>query len=91
MLFSLCTAHDHVKLFITHGGILSVQEATYNGKPMIGIPIGSDQDINLRRATLDGRAIQLDFDTLTVDELLSAIANVAENPRLVKYLRSWEK
>ena len=80
-----------MKLFITHGGILSVQEATYNGKPMIGIPIGSDQDINLRRATLDGRSIQLDFDTLTVDELLSAIANVAENPRLVKYLRSWEK
>jgi glucuronosyltransferase len=72
-----------VKLFITHGGILSAQEATYHGKPIIGIPIGSDQDINLKRATSDGRGIQLDFDTLTVDGLLAAIKNVTEDARWV--------
>ncbi|CAG0916887.1 unnamed protein product [Notodromas monacha] len=68
--------HKNVKVFLTHGGILSVQEATYHGVPMIGIPIGSDQDMNLQRATSDGRAIVLDFDTLTPKEIISAIRRV---------------
>lgn len=36
-------AHDNVKLFVTHGGLLSCIESIYRGKPVVGIPIFADQ------------------------------------------------
>lgn len=36
-------AHPNIKLFITHGSLLSTQESIYFGKPVIGIPIFGDQ------------------------------------------------
>jgi glucuronosyltransferase len=36
-------ASSHVKAFITHCGIMSVQEALWYGKPLVGMPIFGDQ------------------------------------------------
>lgn len=36
-------AHDNVKLFVTHGGLLSCTESILRGKPIVGIPIFGDQ------------------------------------------------
>lgn len=36
-------AHPNVKLFVTHGGLLSCTEAILRGKPIVGIPIFGDQ------------------------------------------------
>lgn len=39
-------AHDNVKLFVTHGGLLSCTESILRGKPIVGIPIFGDQMVN---------------------------------------------
>lgn len=36
-------ANPKTKLFITHSGLLSTQEATSYGVPMIGMPVFADQ------------------------------------------------
>lgn len=36
-------AHPNVKLFVTHGGLLSTIESIYREKPIVGIPIFGDQ------------------------------------------------
>ena len=42
-------AHQNLKVFVTHGGLLSVQEALYHSTPLVGIPLGNDQKPNLLR------------------------------------------
>ena len=41
-------AHKNVKLFVTHGGLLSCTESILRGKPVVGIPIFGDQLVRLK-------------------------------------------
>jgi len=70
-----------VKVFITHGGLLSAQEAAYHGKTLIGIPIFADQMLNMRRAELGGFAILLDFNNITKTSVLWALNEALGNPK----------
>lgn len=70
-------AHPNVQVFITHGGLLGIQEAIYHAVPMLGIPVFADQPRNVARAQRDGYAVGLQFDNVTeaslrwaLDELL---------------------
>jgi glucuronosyltransferase len=36
-------AHPKIKIFLTHGGFLSMEEAIYHGVPLIGFPLYGDQ------------------------------------------------
>ncbi|GAB0099859.1 UDP-glucuronosyltransferase [Sergentomyia squamirostris] len=47
-------AHRNVKLFITHCGLLSLQEATWFGVPVLGLPIFSDQFSNIKQSVKAG-------------------------------------
>src|SRR5437867_4364602 len=42
--------HKNVKLFITHGGLLSIEEAVYHSVPLIGFPMFGDQQWNMENA-----------------------------------------
>lgn len=42
-------AHPRVRLVISHGDLLSKQEAVYHGVPAIFLPISSDQPINAQK------------------------------------------
>ncbi|KAH8383549.1 hypothetical protein KR009_009268, partial [Drosophila setifemur] len=73
--------HPNVKLFITHGGLLSVMEAVSSGVPMLGIPLFFDQFTNMHRVEMVGAAKVLDSNTLTVQSVTSTIRELIENPK----------
>ncbi|KAH8418015.1 hypothetical protein KR222_010573 [Zaprionus bogoriensis] len=72
--------HRNVKLFITHGGLLSLIEAAYSGVPMLGLPMYYDQFDNIERMRQAGVAQSLNINTMTVEELKRSIRHLLENP-----------
>ncbi|XP_046401741.1 UDP-glycosyltransferase UGT5-like [Ischnura elegans] len=72
-------AHPSVKLFITHGGLLSFQEAVARGIPVIGIPFYGDQELNMKKVVQMRVGIRLSYTDLTKDTLLEAIKEALED------------
>ncbi|XP_023172058.2 UDP-glucuronosyltransferase 2B33 isoform X2 [Drosophila hydei] len=73
-------AHPKVKLFITHGGILSIIEAAYSSVPMLCMPLYYDQLGNSKLMEQSGLAQILDFSTMTVESITNSIKEIIENP-----------
>lgn len=69
-------AHPNVKLFITHGGLLSTMEAIYHGVPVIGIPIFGDQTLNMLRAENAGYGVTIKFANLTEPAITWALNEI---------------
>ena len=65
--------HKNLKVFVTHGGLGSLQEAIYHKAVIVGIPFSSEQRQNILRATTYGYAKMLEWENLTADELGKAI------------------
>lgn len=74
-------AHPNLKLFITHGGLLSTTEAVKRGVPIIGIPIMADQPLNMKYTTAAGFGLTLKYDELNEETLYNAIQEVLNNPK----------
>merc|ERR1711892_1120547 len=66
-------AHPNLRVFVTHGGLLSVQEALYHQTPLVGIPLGNDQKANILRAEKNGFAVSLDWNSIDQDKFSAAI------------------
>ncbi|XP_049795743.1 UDP-glucosyltransferase 2-like [Schistocerca nitens] len=73
-------AHPNVKVFISHGGMLSTMEAVYHGVPIVGVPFMADQYPNLRRNVARGTAVELDTLRLTKESVLEALNKVLNDP-----------
>ena len=74
-------AHPKVKLFIGHGGALGVNEAVYEGVPILGIPLYADQTLNLKVLERHGAAEILEYTDIndeTVSTKLTAMLNDAK-------------
>ncbi|KAG5898035.1 hypothetical protein JTB14_001746 [Gonioctena quinquepunctata] len=73
--------HPNVKLFITQGGLQSLQEAVLNNIPLIGIPFFGDQITNVNKMVKRGYGVKVDRKKISSDILTSAIEEVMVNPR----------
>ncbi|CAG9816008.1 unnamed protein product [Phaedon cochleariae] len=73
--------HPNVKLFITQGGLQSLQEAITNDIPLIGIPFFGDQLSNVNKMVKRGYGVKLDKKGITKESLTNAIKEVMENPK----------
>lgn len=71
--------HPLTKAFITHGGTNGIYEAIYHGVPMVGIPMFADQHDNIAHMRAKGAAVELDFSTLTTQDLVDAVNTVINN------------
>ena len=74
-------AHPNVKLFITHGGLLSTIETIYHGVPVLAIPIAGDQKLNAERIVNQGFGLKLRFADLTEELLLQTINELLTNSK----------
>ncbi|XP_052871728.1 UDP-glycosyltransferase UGT5-like [Anopheles cruzii] len=74
-------AHPNVKLFITHGGLLSCTESIYHGVPVVGIPIFGDQLLNMARAELTGWGIGVAYTKLNEASFEKAVNEVLNNEK----------
>ncbi|CAH2235972.1 jg21914 [Pararge aegeria aegeria] len=54
-------SHPNVKVFITHGGLLSTLESLNFGVPVIAMPVFGDQPTNARRSVRAGHALMVDL------------------------------
>ncbi|KAJ3662531.1 hypothetical protein Zmor_006876 [Zophobas morio] len=73
--------HPNMKLFITQGGLQSLEEAIYNAVPIIAMPVFVDQYSNIRKVIRNGMGLKLDYDNVEKSVLKNAIHEVISNPR----------
>ncbi|XP_050692924.1 UDP-glycosyltransferase UGT5-like [Eriocheir sinensis] len=74
-------AHNNVKVFISHGGLLSLQESVFHAKPLLVIPIFADQWRNALFVENSGLGRSLKWEELTTNKIVDALNDVITNPK----------
>ena len=79
VLFLQCyfLAHSNVKVFVTHGGLHSLEEAVSREVPIVGIPFYADQPENVRKFVALGIGEQINPTSITAGKLKKVILQVA--------------
>ncbi|XP_026364789.1 UDP-glucuronosyltransferase 2A1 isoform X3 [Ursus americanus] len=72
--------HPKTKAFITHGGTNGIYEAIYHGVPMVGVPMFADQPDNIAHMKAKGAAVEVNINTMTSEDLLTALRTVINEP-----------
>lgn len=85
-LKKIISAHPNVKLFITHGGLLSTTETVYHGVPTLAIPIFGDQKMNAKVAYNNGFGLILPYTELDENSLVEKLNELLNNPKYVIYI-----
>ncbi|KAJ3626604.1 hypothetical protein MTP99_017086 [Tenebrio molitor] len=81
-------AHPNLKLFITHGGLLSTTETIYHGVPALAIPIAGDQKLNARQMVNMGIGLTIGYQEITEEALSNKINQLLSNPNFLKNAKS---
>lgn len=79
--------HPNLKVFISHGGLMSTQEAIYCGVPRLGIPFFADQDLNVRQSEILGLAKRVTLSQISKETVLNALKDLISNPKYTKMVK----
>nr|CAD7203160.1 unnamed protein product [Timema douglasi] len=74
-------AHPNVRVFISHGGLMSTLEASYHGVPILGIPCFGDQHQNILRVQESGYGLTLDLNNITETSVAWSLDELINNLR----------
>ncbi|XP_058169584.1 UDP-glycosyltransferase UGT5-like [Anopheles ziemanni] len=77
---SAVLADGRTKLLVSHGGLLSLQEAAWNGVPVIGVPFFADQFSNVHRLEVAGIGIGIPSTKLNAETLKEAMDKLLSDP-----------
>lgn len=83
MYVSLFLGHANMKLFITQGGLQSLEEALFNHVPVLGMPFYGDQLNNLLHVESKELGLRLDYKTLNKETFKAAVLEIINNPKYV--------
>ncbi|XP_046736270.1 UDP-glucosyltransferase 2-like [Diprion similis] len=83
--------HKNIRGFITHGGLMGLQEAVAYGVPLIGIPLFGDQMGNIDICVDREIAVRLDYRDLKADKVVAAIKTVTQDPKYKKNMDAASK
>ncbi|KAF5287795.1 hypothetical protein FQA39_LY15731 [Lamprigera yunnana] len=73
--------HPNIKLFITQGGLQSMDEAIYSHIPMLGMPVFADQHFNVQKIVNKEFGLSIDLNTLNKEKFKESILEIINNPR----------
>ncbi|XP_053615678.1 UDP-glucosyltransferase 2-like [Plodia interpunctella] len=73
-------AHPNLKVFITHGGRMSITEAVHYGVPIIGMPAYADQFVNVRVVVEKNLGIEVTLTDNLAEDLEVAIKKILDDP-----------
>ena len=81
-------AHPNIRLFISHCGKGSINEAKHHGVPILALPVFGDQTENAREIEDEGWAIQASLADLNEDDFLKTIKELLGNSKYRKIVKS---
>ncbi|XP_052894295.1 UDP-glucosyltransferase 2-like [Anopheles moucheti] len=84
-------AHPNIKLFITHSGLLSTQEAVWHGVPIVGFPLFADQFRNINYCVEVGIAKRLSIQHFQANELVQAVKEILDNDGYSKRMKQMSR
>ncbi|KAG0713354.1 UDP-glucuronosyltransferase 1-1 [Chionoecetes opilio] len=73
---------SRLRLFITHGGLLSTLESMYHGVSVLGMPVFADQHTNMMEVEQNGWGKVLHWSELTPETLRQKISEVINDKSL---------
>merc|ERR1719510_2663052 len=73
-------AHRNVVMFVTHGGAGSYQETICHRTPLVGVPINSDQLVNVKEAVKANIGLSVPWTEMTEQKFDLAVNEVLSNP-----------
>ncbi len=82
---------QHTSLFITHGGMNSVNEAMYYGVPMLVVPVGNDQPTVANRVNELGLGKRLNRKKLSSESLKCAAFDVMNDVKIKKVVQEFQQ
>lgn len=73
------SGHPKIKVFVNHGGPLSIQEAMYHGVPVIVFPLTTEGEKQAKLVQNFGIGIKLDIALFTQYELTTTIRTILKD------------
>lgn len=70
--------HESVKAIISNGEKLTLHEAAWFHKPILGIPLHAEEFQNIAKVVHDGVGIRLNYENLSVNNLVAGINEIFE-------------
>lgn len=84
-------AHPNIRLFVSHGGISSIMEATSIGVPILGVPFFGDQPYNLKLVETRGCGLSESFSDLSADSFAQKMHTILKDPKFKENSLKWSR